>query len=83
MSLNDEAYDQLPEDDDTPRTEWVKVTEFRGAVTGSRIINSGEVQFTIRVPYEDKYTALPITDTRGILMIFAVFKPVQGTSADE
>lgn len=62
-------------DADTPRTVWEKVTEFRGSIVGSRINNSGEVTLTIAVPYEDKYIALPVTDTRGILMVFSVYKP--------
>ena len=71
--------DELPDDKeaDAPRTVWELVGEFRGVVTGARVLKTGEAQFTIDVPYEDKYVAMPITDTRGVLMVFAAYKPTR------
>lgn len=75
---NVEAIEELmPEDKQLaePRIVWEKVSEFRGSIKGTRINNSGELIFSIEVPFEDKMLALPITDTRGILMVFSVYKP--------
>lgn len=71
--------EELPDENDLdePRTVWTKVSEFRGAVAGGHVNNQGELTLTLKVPREDKYLALPVTDISGVLMVFSVYKPEQ------
>lgn len=79
-----ELYDYLkpaeelpPDDDGEPKVIWKKVSEFRGSIAGAHINNNGEVTLSVKVPIEDKYLALPVTDSRSVLLVFAVFAPEQ------
>ena len=72
--------EELPDEEELlaePQTLWKKVAEFRGAVAGGHVNNQGEVSITIKVPREDKYLAMPVTDIAGVLMVFSVYKPEQ------
>lgn len=68
--------DDLPPDAGEQTTEWTKVTEFRASIAGAHITNTGELTVNLKIPFEDKYLALPVTDTRSVLMVFSVYKPV-------
>ena len=75
-----EEVDLLPEDEssvDDVQVEWVKKAEFRASVTGAHISKDGELTLSIKVPHEDKYLALPLTDVRSILMVFSAYEPTQ------
>lgn len=68
----------LPEDEDSILTDDYDVAAtFRAYIAGSRILQGGDVQLNVRVPYEDKYEALPITDLRGITFVMVVFRPLR------
>lgn len=77
--VNGEAVDEIPPEEDLsePRIAWVKKAEFRGSVSGANIDKEGVLSLTVKVPFEDKYLALPVTDIRSVMMVFAVFQPVQ------
>lgn len=79
-----QPVEELPDEDDInePRVEWIKKAEFRAAMAGAHIDKDGQLSMTVKIPVEDKYLALPITDVRSILMVFSVYEPVQATSAD-
>jgi hypothetical protein len=74
-----EVLDDIEDDPDIDeqRIVWEKVTEFRAAVSHGTVDREGQLSLTLKVPYEDKYLALPVTDIRGVLMVFGVFKPMQ------
>ena len=77
--------DDLPGDNDDdviePQTEWQKKAEFRAAVGGAHFNNSGEFVLTLKVPPEDKYLAIPLTDVRNILMVFSAYEPIQNENS--
>lgn len=76
--MNAEPVDELPGDSDEELlVEYIKKAEFRAAVAGASIGKDGELSLTVKVPMEDKYLALPLTDVQSILMVFAVFVPTQ------
>lgn len=75
-----QPVDELPGDDDDviePQTEWQKKAEFRAAIGGAHFNNSGEFVLTLKVPPEDKYLAIPLTDVRNVLMVFSAYEPLQ------
>ena len=76
--MNAEPVDELPGDNDQElMVEYIKKAEFRASVIGARIDASGELVVNLKVPMEDKYLALPLTDIRAVLMVFSAYVPVQ------
>lgn len=83
QQLIEAAPEPEPEaEDEGPVTEWRKKAEFRAAMAGGRIDNNGELILTVKVPVEDKYLALPVTDVRGILLVFSVYEPLSNDKQD-
>lgn len=44
------------------------IAEFRGFVVGQRMLQRGDVTLELRVPYEEKYKAIPVTDYAGVMI---------------
>lgn len=80
-----DPIDDLPNDDaysNEPQVVWDKIAEFKGSINGAYVTKDGELSLQIRVPFEDKYLAMPVTDVRSVLMVFAVFKPQEQITAE-
>lgn len=52
-----------------------RLAQFKAYVRGGKINQHGEFVFTVAVPYEDKYRAMPITDIRGTMFVMEVWSP--------
>lgn len=73
-----QVIDELPDDEDTVLEdgEWEFLAMFDAYIGGSQIFQGGELQLRVRVPYEHKYKAMPLTDMRGITFKMFVYRPV-------
>ena len=78
----EEGIDELPDDEvviepDDTQYQFIKLAEFRGAIQEAKVDRFGHFSLKLNVPAEDKYLAMPLTDVRGVLMVFSVYQPVE------
>lgn len=72
------VVEDLPLDEETSliTNQYVQFAEFLAYVRDSRISVGGELHITIAIPYEHKYDAMPLTDSRGIMFIMQCHRPM-------